>query len=172
MHTTRHVWSVIADCSVRLSLQCSSSKAAEHRHDDLHWQHKGPGLQEQGSAFHSTLLSAYPFTTWLVVQLVATSSEKWLFTKLSCTLFLKSHTVHYPFVVEYYDHMLSFNCTGLFLLLFSVDILLNRSQQLFASCTAKFADGQQCSIPVFDITHQTPLCEEHAKKMVSSLSVI
>ncbi|TNN43615.1 INO80 complex subunit D [Liparis tanakae] len=44
-------------------------------------------------------------------------------------------------------------------------ILLNRSQQLFASCTAKFADGQQCSIPVFDITHQTPLCEEHAKKM-------
>lgn len=50
---------------------------------------------------------------------------------------------------------------------FSVDILLNRSQQLFASCTAKFADGQQCSIPVFDITHQTPLCEEHAKKMVS-----
>lgn len=52
-----------------------------------------------------------------------------------------------------------------------VDILLNRSQQLFASCTAKFADGQQCSIPVFDITHQTPLCEEHAKKMVSSGSV-
>lgn len=57
----------------------------------------------------------------------------------------------------------------LFPLLFSVDILLNRSQQLFASCTAKFADGQQCSIPVFDITHQTPLCEEHAKKMVSSI---
>ncbi|XP_069790015.1 INO80 complex subunit D-like [Narcine bancroftii] len=44
-------------------------------------------------------------------------------------------------------------------------ILLSRSQQLFSSCTAKFADGQQCSIPVFDITHQTPLCEEHAKKM-------
>ncbi|KAG9328604.1 hypothetical protein JZ751_012811 [Albula glossodonta] len=44
-------------------------------------------------------------------------------------------------------------------------ILLNRSQQLFTSCTAKFADGQQCSIPVFDITHQTPLCDEHAKKM-------
>ncbi len=56
-----------------------------------------------------------------------------------------------------------------FPLLSSVDILLNRSQQLFASCTAKFADGQQCSIPVFDITHQTPLCEEHAKKMVSSV---
>ncbi|MFT7818033.1 INO80 complex subunit D [Arapaima gigas] len=44
-------------------------------------------------------------------------------------------------------------------------VLLNRSQQLFSSCTAKFADGQQCSVPVFDITHQTPLCEEHAKKM-------
>ncbi|XP_054826999.1 INO80 complex subunit D [Eublepharis macularius] len=48
-------------------------------------------------------------------------------------------------------------------------ILLNRSQQLFSSCTAKFADGQQCSVPVFDITHQTPLCEEHAKKMDSFL---
>lgn len=47
-----------------------------------------------------------------------------------------------------------------------VDILLNRSQQLFSSCTARFADGQQCSVPVFDITHQTPLCDEHAKKMV------
>lgn len=57
----------------------------------------------------------------------------------------------------------------LFPLLLTIDILLNRSQQLFASCTAKFADGQQCSIPVFDITHQTPLCEEHAKKMVSSM---
>ncbi|CAH2306414.1 Hypothetical predicted protein [Pelobates cultripes] len=44
-------------------------------------------------------------------------------------------------------------------------ILSNSSQQLFSSCTAKFADGQQCSVPVFDITHQTPLCEEHAKKM-------
>ncbi|XP_075036300.1 INO80 complex subunit D [Mixophyes fleayi] len=44
-------------------------------------------------------------------------------------------------------------------------ILSNSSQQLFNSCTAKFADGQQCSVPVFDITHQTPLCEEHAKKM-------
>ncbi|XP_064167670.1 INO80 complex subunit D-like isoform X1 [Anguilla rostrata] len=44
-------------------------------------------------------------------------------------------------------------------------ILLNRSQQLFSSCTARFADGQQCAVPVFDITHQTPLCEEHAKKM-------
>ncbi|XP_016364464.1 INO80 complex subunit D-B-like [Sinocyclocheilus rhinocerous] len=45
------------------------------------------------------------------------------------------------------------------------DILQNRSQQLFSSCTARFADGAQCSIPVFDITHQTPLCDEHAKKM-------
>lgn len=56
----------------------------------------------------------------------------------------------------------------LFLIQKCADILLNRSQQLFSSCTAKFADGQQCSVPVFDITHQTPLCEEHAKKMVST----
>ncbi|KAI5613557.1 INO80 complex subunit D-B [Silurus asotus] len=41
----------------------------------------------------------------------------------------------------------------------------SRSQQLFSSCTARFADGAQCSVPVFDITHQTPLCQEHAKKM-------
>ncbi|XP_007230912.3 INO80 complex subunit D-B isoform X3 [Astyanax mexicanus] len=44
-------------------------------------------------------------------------------------------------------------------------VLQNRCQQLFSSCTARFADGAQCSVPVFDITHQTPLCEEHAKKM-------
>ncbi|XP_017336859.1 INO80 complex subunit D-B [Ictalurus punctatus] len=44
-------------------------------------------------------------------------------------------------------------------------ILQNSSQQLFSSCTARFADGAQCSVPVFDITHQTPLCQEHAKKM-------
>ena len=60
---------------------------------------------------------------------------------------------------------------AVFPLTFRTDILLNRSQQLFSSCTAKFADGQQCSIPVFDITHQTPLCEEHAKKMVSELLI-
>lgn len=75
-----------------------------------------------------------------------------------------------PFVLEYHhrvSHALS--SVLLFPLLYSADILLNRSQQLFASCTARFADGQQCSIPVFDITHQTPLCEEHAKKMVSSI---
>lgn len=59
-------------------------------------------------------------------------------------------------------------CLVLFLMQKCADILLNRSQQLFSSCTAKFADGQQCSVPVFDITHQTPLCEEHAKKMVST----
>lgn len=59
-------------------------------------------------------------------------------------------------------------CLVLFLMQKCTDILLNRSQQLFSSCTAKFADGQQCSVPVFDITHQTPLCEEHAKKMVST----
>nr|XP_032821498.1 INO80 complex subunit D isoform X2 [Petromyzon marinus] len=44
-------------------------------------------------------------------------------------------------------------------------ILCSSSQRLFSSCTARFADGQQCSVPVFDIVHQTPLCEEHAKKM-------
>lgn len=46
---------------VSLSPQCGSCKAADHKHGDLHWKHKGPGLQQQGSALHSTLLSAYPF---------------------------------------------------------------------------------------------------------------
>lgn len=62
-----------------MSLQCGSSEAAERRHGDLHWQHKGPGLQQQGSAFHPTLLSAYPFTTLLVILLLAARVEKWLF---------------------------------------------------------------------------------------------
>uniref|UniRef100_UPI00358EA11E INO80 complex subunit D n=1 Tax=Myxine glutinosa TaxID=7769 RepID=UPI00358EA11E len=44
-------------------------------------------------------------------------------------------------------------------------ILCSPAQRLFSSCTACFADGQQCSVPVFDITRPTPLCDEHAKKM-------
>lgn len=77
-HNKCEVLSLFAQSEVCLSLQCGSSKAAERRHGDLHWQHKGPGLQQQGSAFHSTLLSAYPLTTSLIVQLVATRAEKWL----------------------------------------------------------------------------------------------
>lgn len=157
---------VCCQCLLRsqcLFFQCCSSPTAEHRQDDVHWQHKGPGLQQQGSALHSTLLSAYPLTTLPIAQPVTTNAQK-----MTVLMFL---------IFKLADSIISFSWSRiitrhlsiplLFPLMFSVDILLNRSQQLFASCTAKFADGQQCSIPVFDITHQTPLCEEHAKKMVS-----
>lgn len=40
----------------------------------------------------------------------------------------------------------------------------NADQVLFTSCTAKFADNTQCSVPVFDIMHELPLCVEHARK--------
>ncbi|KAK9710976.1 putative DNA-binding domain [Popillia japonica] len=43
-------------------------------------------------------------------------------------------------------------------------IMHNEDQVLFNYCTAKFADNTQCSIPVFDITHELPLCTEHARK--------
>lgn len=124
---------------------------------------------------------AKPATTELCPSLDTAFSVSFC-TAALCLLFIKSnHFDSSPriccsvvdYLLNYYDPMVSFQCSFcccFFPLLSSVDILLNRSQQLFASCTAKFADGQQCSIPVFDITHQTPLCEEHAKKMVSLVS--
>ncbi|KAK9880434.1 hypothetical protein WA026_011681 [Henosepilachna vigintioctopunctata] len=46
----------------------------------------------------------------------------------------------------------------------STHIMCNPEQVLFSYCTAKFADNTQCSVPVFDITHELPLCPEHARK--------
>uniref|UniRef100_A0A1B6EEY6 KANL2-like probable zinc-finger domain-containing protein n=1 Tax=Clastoptera arizonana TaxID=38151 RepID=A0A1B6EEY6_9HEMI len=42
-------------------------------------------------------------------------------------------------------------------------IMYNVDQLLFAHCTAKFADNTQCCVPVFDITHELPLCPDHRK---------
>lgn len=117
-------------------------------------------MQQQGSPLLSALLSAYPLTAPLIAQLVTTNVETG--ADFSLTRFETACCAVCP-VVELH----ALFGPVFFPLSVSVDILLNRSQQLFASCTAKFADGQQCSIPVFDITHQTPLCEEHAKKMVT-----
>lgn len=41
---------------------------------------------------------------------------------------------------------------------------MNADQLLFEHCTAKFADNTQCCVPVFDVTHELPLCPEHARK--------
>lgn len=49
----------------------------------------------------------------------------------------------------------------------SLHIMNNSDQILFEHCTAKFADNTQCSVPVFDIMHELPLCIEHARKRVS-----
>lgn len=43
-------------------------------------------------------------------------------------------------------------------------IMLNMDQLLFEHCTAKFSDNTQCSVPVFDVAHELPLCPEHARK--------
>ncbi|XP_050305697.1 uncharacterized protein LOC126742888 isoform X2 [Anthonomus grandis grandis] len=43
-------------------------------------------------------------------------------------------------------------------------IMYDNKQVLFEYCTAKFADNTQCSVPVFDISHELPLCAEHARK--------
>ncbi|XP_066143671.1 INO80 complex subunit D-like [Euwallacea fornicatus] len=43
-------------------------------------------------------------------------------------------------------------------------IIYDSRQVLFEYCTAKFADNTQCSMPVFDISHELPLCAEHARK--------
>jgi len=46
------------------------------------------------------------------------------------------------------------------------DIMYNVDQQLFSYCTAKFSDNTQCCVPVFDVTHELPLCHEHSAKVV------
>nr|XP_023029589.1 INO80 complex subunit D [Leptinotarsa decemlineata] len=46
----------------------------------------------------------------------------------------------------------------------TLHIMMNAEQALFEYCTAKFADNTQCSTPVFDISHELPLCAEHARK--------
>lgn len=43
-------------------------------------------------------------------------------------------------------------------------IMYNVDQLMFEHCTAKFADNTQCCTPVFDISHELPLCIEHARK--------
>lgn len=54
----------------------------------------------------------------------------------------------------------------------TLHIMLNTDQVLFGYCTAKFADNTQCSVPVFDITHELPLCPEHARKRVNRAAVL
>ncbi|XP_076331031.1 zf-C3Hc3H domain-containing lethal (3) L1231 isoform X2 [Tachypleus tridentatus] len=43
-------------------------------------------------------------------------------------------------------------------------IMYNVDQLLFEHCTGRFADNTQCCVPAFDVTHELPLCPEHAKK--------
>ena len=47
-------------------------------------------------------------------------------------------------------------------------ITYNVEQLLFEHCTAKFSDNTQCCVPVFDSSHELPLCSEHARKLVSA----
>lgn len=44
-------------------------------------------------------------------------------------------------------------------------ITYNVEQLLFEHCTAKFSDNTQCCVPVFDSSHELPLCSEHARKL-------
>lgn len=45
---------------------------------------------------------------------------------------------------------------------------MNDSKQvLYAQCTAKWPGGLQCSVPVFDVIHERPLCDEHARKVIN-----
>ena len=49
---------------------------------------------------------------------------------------------------------------------------MTRSQVLYAQCTAKWPGGLQCSVPVFDVIHERPLCDEHARKKVLFLNMM
>lgn len=44
-----------------------------------------------------------------------------------------------------------------------VHVTGSHDEQLFAPCSVRFADKSQCSrVPVFDESHETPFCREHA----------
>lgn len=162
-------------CRRRLSLgsECLDSLAPAKRQNagavTCMGSTKGQACSSRALPFTQHCFQRILSTTSLVARLLTARVLQVLWISFNLykrlKLYRKNITAKCPIVKYKYDHL----STGLVPSSFSADILLNRSQQLFASCTAKFADGQQCSIPVFDITHQTPLCEEHAKKMVSSM---
>lgn len=48
-------------------------------------------------------------------------------------------------------------------------IMYNVDQQLFTHCTARQPDNTLCRIPVFDVSHELPLCYKHSKAQVRKL---
>ncbi|XP_069947867.1 mucin-4 isoform X3 [Cherax quadricarinatus] len=42
-------------------------------------------------------------------------------------------------------------------------IMYNVDQQLFTHCTARHPDNTLCRVPVFDVSHELPLCSHHSK---------
>lgn len=42
-------------------------------------------------------------------------------------------------------------------------IMYNVDQQLFTHCTARHPDNTLCRVPVFDVSHELPLCYKHSK---------
>lgn len=57
-------------------------------------------------------------------------------------------------------------CSFFYLMEQMLDIMNDSKQVLYAQCTAKWPGGLQCSVPVFDVIHERPLCDEHARKKV------
>ena len=45
-------------------------------------------------------------------------------------------------------------------------IMYNVDQQLFTHCTARHPDNTLCRVPVFDVSHELPLCYKHSKTQV------
>lgn len=52
------------------------------------------------------------------------------------------------------------------------DISNDEDQFLYGACTARFAAGSHCGMPVVDLINERPLCNEHALKKVEVYYVL
>ncbi|XP_071546269.1 uncharacterized protein [Panulirus ornatus] len=51
-------------------------------------------------------------------------------------------------------------------------IMYNVDQQLFTHCTARQPDNTLCRIPVFDVSHELPLCYKHSKAQENTVKTV
>ncbi|XP_042206626.1 uncharacterized protein LOC121855629 isoform X2 [Homarus americanus] len=51
-------------------------------------------------------------------------------------------------------------------------IMYNVDQQLFTHCTARQPDNTLCRVPVFDVSHELPLCSQHSKTQENNVKMV
>ncbi|XP_069160879.1 INO80 complex subunit D isoform X2 [Procambarus clarkii] len=51
-------------------------------------------------------------------------------------------------------------------------IMYNVDQQLYTHCTARHPDNTLCRVPVFDVSHELPLCSQHSKTQENNVKTV